>query len=123
MCLTQKRRVYKKSVSVSKKNGGHGPVINLKSLNNFLPYQYFKMEAVHLVKDLLQQNDYMSKTNLKDVYFCIPLHRRALPTFIRFQWKGSLYEFLCLCFGLGPAPRIFTKLMEIPIAVLLRLKI
>ena len=28
------------------------------------------------------------------------------------------YEFLCLHFGLGPAPRIFTKLLKIPIAVL-----
>ena len=27
--------------------------------------------------------------------------------FVRFAWSGNLYEFLCLCFGLGPAPRIF----------------
>ena len=30
----------------------------------------------------------------------------------------SVYEFLCLCFGLRPAPRIFTKLLKIPIAIL-----
>ena len=27
---------------------------------------------------------------------------------LRFRWKRNLYEFLCLCFGLGPAPRAFT---------------
>ena len=30
----------------------------------------------------------------------------------------NLYEFLCLCFGLGPAPRIFTKLLKTPSAIL-----
>ena len=30
---------------------------------------------------------------------------------------------MCLCYGLGPAPRIFTKLLKIPIAVLRRIQI
>ena len=34
-----------------------------------------------------------------------------------------MYEFLCLMFGLGPAPRIFTKLMKVPISMLRKLKI
>ena len=42
---------------------------------------------------------------------------------MRFLWSGKLYEFLCLCFGLGPAPRIFTKLLKIPVSVLRRLNI
>ena len=37
--------------------------------------------------------------------------------FVRFAWSGNLYEFLCLCFGLGPAPRIFSKLLKVPIAL------
>ena len=37
---------------------------------------------------------------------------------VRFRWKGKLYEFLCLAFGLGPAPRIFTKIMKVPISIL-----
>ena len=43
--------------------------------------------------------------------------------YIRFIWEGNLYEFLCLCFGLGPAPLIFTKLMKIPISVLRKLNV
>ena len=34
-----------------------------------------------------------------------------------------MYEFLCLAFGLGPAPRIFTKLMKVPVSLLRRLGI
>ena len=37
-----------------------------------------------------------------------------------FLWLRKLYEFLCLCFGLGPAPRNFTKLLKIPVSVLRR---
>ena len=32
--------------------------------------------------------------------------------FLRFSWGGELYEFQCLCFGLSPAPYIFTKVMK-----------
>ena len=37
-----------------------------------------------------------------------------------FSWR---HEFLCLCFGLTPAPKIFTKLLKIPDSVLRRLNI
>uniref|UniRef100_A0A7M5U2R2 Reverse transcriptase domain-containing protein n=1 Tax=Clytia hemisphaerica TaxID=252671 RepID=A0A7M5U2R2_9CNID len=41
----------------------------------------------------------------------------------RFRLKGKLYEFLWLCFGLGPVPRIFTKLLKVPVSNLRRLNI
>ena len=107
---------------VPKKDGGNRPVINLKALNSFIPYSHFKMEGLHLLKDLLRENNFMCKVDLKDAYFCVPLHRNH-QKFLRFQWKGNFYEFLCLCFGLGPAPRILTKLLKIPIAVLRRIQI
>ena len=43
--------------------------------------------------------------------------------FVRFVWSGNLYEFLRLCFGFGPASRIFSKLFKVPIALLRRLNI
>lgn len=43
--------------------------------------------------------------------------------YVRFQWEDNLYEYLFLCFVPGPAPRIFTKLLKIPIALLLRTNI
>ena len=98
---------------VGKKDGGHRPVINLKNLNKYIPYEHFKMEGLHYLKVMLQQGDYMCKLDLKDPYFSVPLHKDS-KKMIRFQWSGNLYEFLCLCFGLGPAPRIFTKLLKIP---------
>ena len=43
--------------------------------------------------------------------------------FVRYAGLGNLYEFLCLCFGLGSAPRIFSKLLKVPIALLRQLNI
>ena len=80
------------------------------------------MEGLHLLKDLMREKDFMCKVDLKDAYFCVPLYRNH-QKFLRLQWKGNIYEFLCLYFGLGPALRIFTKLLKIPIAVLRRIQI
>ena len=106
---------------VNKKDRGHRPVINLKFRNSFIPYQHLKMKRLHLIKDLLQEHDFLMKIDLKDAYFGIPLDKSSRK-YIRFQWEGNLYEFLCLCFGLGPAPLIFTKLLKIAIALLTRIK-
>ena len=45
-------------------------------------------------------------------YFCVLLNKQSRK-YVRFKWEGSLYEFLCVCFGLGPAPRLFTKLIKL----------
>ena len=62
----------------------------------------------------------MCKMDLKDAYFSVPLHPGSRK-YVRFRWKGALYEFLCLAFGLGPSPRIFTKLIKVPISILRKL--
>ena len=64
----------------------------------------------------------MWKICLKDAYFCVPLSKGSRKL-MRFQWKGSFYECLCLSFGLGPAPKIFSKLLKVPMSVLRRLMI
>ena len=39
---------------VPKRDGNSRPVLNLKELNVFLKYDHFKMEGIHLLRDLLQ---------------------------------------------------------------------
>ena len=74
------------------------------------------MEVVHLIKNL-QENNLMIKVDLKGLCFGIPLYKDARKN-VRFLWEGNLYEFLCQCFGLGPASRTFTKVLTIPRALL-----
>ena len=104
--------------AVPKRDGGTRPVINLKEVNQFLKYHDFRMEGTHLLRDLLQPNDWMGKIDLKDAYFVIPIWENH-QKFLRFLWKDSVMEFACLPFGVASAPRIFTKLMK-PVVALLR---
>ena len=62
---------------VSKKDGGQRPVIDVKELNTFIPYKHFKMEGLHLLKEILEQCDYPYKLDLKDAYFCFPLDKQS----------------------------------------------
>ena len=63
----------------------------------------------------------MCKIDLKDAYFSVPLHKNS-QKIEQFLWAGNLYEFLCVCFGLIPAPRIYIKLLlKVLVSVLRRL--
>ena len=58
----------------------------------------------------------MYKLDLKDAYLSVPLSQDDRKR-VMFRWERTLYEFLCLCFGLAPAPYVFTKLLKIPMAL------
>ena len=97
-------------------------MINLKDLNTFIPYKHFKMEGFHLLKEILEQGDYLCELYLKDTYFCVALNKQSRK-YVRFEWEVSLYEFLCLCFELGPAPKLFKKLIKLPVSIICNLYI
>ena len=119
ICQTShlKKEFWSNVFLVGKKDKRKRPVINFKHLNQFIPYQHFKMEGLLCLREMLQKDDFMWKLDMKDAYFSVTLHQSSRK-YVKFLWSGSLYEFLCLCFGLGPATRIFTKLLKVFISVL-----
>ena len=80
------------------------------------------MEGMKNVSDLLNQGNYMVKIDLKDAYWHIPIHQDSRKL-LRFRWDKKLYEMGVLAFGVGPGPRIFTKLLKVPLTILRRLMI
>lgn len=88
---------------VPKKDGQVRPVLNLRPLNQFLSHSHFKMEGMHVVRDLLQKNDWMTRIDLKDAYFSVPIHPQHRK-FLRFRWQEKCFQFTCLPFGLASAP-------------------
>ena len=80
------------------------------------------MESSQSLRTLLQKSEYLSKLDLKDTYLCVPLSQDDGRR-VRFRWELTLYQFLCLCFGLALAPYVFTKLLKIPMALLRRIGI
>ena len=59
---------------VPKKDDSQRPVINLHQLNQFVIWEHFKMENIHLVQNLIQEETGWYK-DLKDAYFSIPINQ------------------------------------------------
>ena len=102
---------YSRIFLVSKKGGQYRPVINLRPLTSWIRYNHFKMEGIHVVKDLLLKGDYFTQTDLKDAYLTILMHQN-FQKFLRFWWLEQDFEFTCLLFELASAPCVFTKVMR-----------
>ena len=96
-----------------KKDGGMRLILNLRRLNEAVAYHHFKMETLHTAITLMKPNCWMASVDLKDAYFSVPVHSKDRK-YLRFFWKGQLYEFTCLPNGLAEAPRKFTKMLKAP---------
>ena len=94
------------------------PIINLKPVNSCIRYEHFKMEGLDSVKHLLREGDWMVRLDLKDAYLTVPISE-AHRQFLQFRWQGRAFQFVCMAFGLAPAPRAFTKLLK-PVMAFLR---
>ena len=58
----------------------------------------------------------MTKVDLKDAYFMVPIHKKDIP-FLKFLFKERTYQFKRLPFGLACASWVFTKILK-PLACL-----
>ena len=94
------------------------PVINLKSLNQFVHYEHFKPETFPYVLELIQRNDFFTVLDLHSAYFSFPMHLQS-QKYLKFIWRGVLYTFISLCFRLSSSPRVFIKVSK-PVFALFR---
>ena len=102
---------------VPKPDQGVRPVINLRALNRAEVYHHFKMEGLATLKMLLQKECWMAKLDLKSAYWHVPLNPSA-QRWVGFHYHGEFFQFLTLPFGLSSAPRIFTKVLRLPVELL-----
>ena len=72
----------------------------------------FAFLPIQMLKEVLEQNHWMGKVDLKDAYLTAPIHH-SHTGYLKFLWKGKAYKFLCLPFGLASAPRTFTKILKL----------
>ena len=91
-----------------------------KKLNQDVTYHHFKMDTLATALTLITNDCFMTSLDLKDAYYSVPIceeHRKWL----RFQWRGRLFEYNALPNELASAPMLFTKLMK-PVYASLRAK-
>ena len=89
----------------------------MRALNEFMEYIHFRMEDISLLTSVLKQGDFMTILDLRDAYLTVPVDKRW-RIYLHFFWRGVLYQFTCLPFGLSSSGRIFTKAMKPVIAFL-----
>ena len=90
------------SIFVRPKNDG-GLILNLKNLNEHAEYHHFKMDTLQSAIRLMTPNCYMASVDLRDAHYSAPIHNED-KKYLRFCWKGKLFQFTCLPNGLACAP-------------------
>ncbi len=66
------------------------------------------------ILNLVQRNDLMTSLDLQDAYYSVPV-RQNCKHLLRFRWASRMYQFTCLPNGYVHAPRLFTKIMKVPL--------
>jgi hypothetical protein len=92
--------------------------LDARPVNERLRHEHFKMEGLQTARQLIRRDDWMVTLDITEAYphlLIAPEHRQ----YFRFVWEGVHYQYRALCFGVAPAPRIFTKLLR-PVIQLLR---
>ena len=94
-----------------KKDGSHRMILDSTWVNKHIEYVHFKMTSLNSAKDMMRKNCYMASIDLKDAYYSVPIAYNDRK-FLRFRWKGVLYQYSVMPNGLACAPRYFTKLLN-----------
>jgi hypothetical protein len=96
---------------IPKKDGGLRPILDLRGFNMYLRPLKCRLFTVPRVRQTIKAGDWIGAIDLKDAYFQIPIwpgHWR----FLRFAFKGRIFKFQVLPFGISLAPRTFTRCMD-----------
>jgi len=101
---------YSRLFVVPKPGGRWRPIIDLKALNRFLKIPKFHMESLQSIWANLIPGNFTFSVDLQDAYFQIPIHQESRK-YLRFTFKGQVFQFRALPFGLSTAPFIFTQVM------------
>ena len=68
-----------------KKDGGYRMVLNLKKLNNYIPYIHFKMETFELALNMITSNMFLASVDLRHAYYSVKIAEEQRKYFC-FVW-------------------------------------
>ena len=69
------------------------------------------MDSLNTVLHMVKPGCFMASIDLKDAYYSVPI-ATADQKYLKFQWRGKLYKYVCFPNGLAFCPRKFTKLLK-----------
>ena len=92
-------------------------ILSLKSLNKFVKYIHFKMETLQTVLLLLKPGDFMTSIDLSQSFYHVKV-READQKYLKFLSLGQIWAMKVLPMGYRDSPRVFTRLMKVPMQYL-----
>ena len=110
-CYHEAREFISPVFTRPKKAGSFRMILNPKSFNTHVINHHFKMDNIWTAIRMMKPGCYMVSIDLKDVYYSAPISSTD-QKFLKFEWKGTLYQFVCFPNGLALCPRKFTKLLK-----------
>ena len=94
-----------------KKNKEYRMILNLKKLNEYVPYKHVKMNTFETAITLVRKVMFMCTMDIKHAYYSVPIAEND-QKFLRFLWRGKVFQYTCLPNGYRDGPRLFTKLLK-----------
>ena len=94
-----------------KKNGEYRMILNLKKLNEHIPYCHFKMDHFEIALNMVTKDMYFCSLDIRKAYYSIPIAKEQQMLF-RFSLRDKIFQFCCMPNGISSGPRLFTKLMK-----------
>ncbi len=86
-------------------------ILDLSQLNQYIVKEKFKMETAEMVREHVKEGEYMVSLDLKDAYRHIMIHP-AYRKYLRFVYKGVIYQYRSLPMGISTAPRVFNRVVK-----------
>lgn len=96
---------------IPKKDGFDQFILNLKQLNKFISLSHFKMEDLRTARVLVVKDCHSATLDIEDAYYLVAVHPSSRK-FLRFRFRGRIYQFTCLVFGLCTSPYVFAKVLK-----------
>ena len=102
---------YSRIFTIPKASGGFRPILDLAPLNTYLRKIKFKMDSPQTIRKEVKLGDWACSLDLKDAYYHIQINKNDRK-WLRFAWKGLIYQYKVLPFGLSLSPWAFTRLVK-----------
>ena len=94
-----------------KSSGGWRPIIDLSTLNPYIQEDKQKQETQHQIRSSFLPGQWTVSIDLTDAFFHVPIHPDS-RNLLRFGYKGKVYRYTALPFGLKTAPWVFTRVVS-----------
>ena len=94
-----------------KKEGEYRMILKLKDLNRHIKYYHFKLDTFETTLHLIKPNCFMASVDLRHAYYSVLIAEEERK-FLRFMWKGKIFEYCLLPNGIACALHYFTKLLK-----------